>query len=477
MKNKLNRFAQFGLEDDTEVVEAVEIDETKTDEVAELETEVAEGEVVEVDGDIAEMTDTVESLEAICAGIRSTYKFGGLNRQGAAFALQSVDLQLARLGLEGIRCSVEDFEVAPAAAEGADPIADDIISAGGEADPLNGDNKTSVEPDANVAVSQEAETTIREKIAKIWQAIKDAITSFLAKVKDWFLRVFEESARVAKSAKAMKEKIQELESTSVKKDDIDVAGYVNKLSLDGKTIPSAKQIATAILPVSSEMFNTFPKAVTARAEKVATEVKGINWKDDASFDKVYASITGMDVLKLSSTKGDASSVASVSKMEGTKKRTDMLPGMQYLVGVYDDANKTSKFMVVDAMQATAPKELKVKPPSKGELAEYCQSAEDIASNISDFKRTFQATEKAKNDLKAAGDAAEKGATEAGKPQQFSKLASIISNNSMMIDKPCVEFNKYSIKLAKSLVAYASTHYSNFASAKQEAKAMKEAAAA
>ena len=122
MKSTLNGFANYGIEDADLAVaapvvdpELPVIDETKTDEVAELETEVVENEVAEVEGDIEEMTDTVESLEAICMGIRSTLKRGGMNRQAAAFALQSADLQLARLGLEGIKVAVEDFEEAPTA--------------------------------------------------------------------------------------------------------------------------------------------------------------------------------------------------------------------------------------------------------------------------------------------------------------------------------------------------------------------------
>ena len=55
------------------------------------------------------MSDVAESLETICAGIQSTLRFGGMNRQAAAFTLQSADMQMARLGLEGLAVSVEDF--------------------------------------------------------------------------------------------------------------------------------------------------------------------------------------------------------------------------------------------------------------------------------------------------------------------------------------------------------------------------------
>lgn len=246
MKTKLSRFATYGIENDDQdldgQVAATQvdadlpvIDETKSDEVAELETEKAENEVAEVEGDINEMTDTVESLEAICFGIEATLKKGGLSRQGAAFALQSADLQLNRLGLSGPKASVEDFEEAPVAVTtdagtATDPIAEDTISAGGNPAPVDGDNKTSVEPDAasavgsdeagiadkdntdagepaavlapvpaNVAVSQEAMEDIKAKIKAIWEAITKAFATFIERVKGFFAKIGEFTMRQARA--------------------------------------------------------------------------------------------------------------------------------------------------------------------------------------------------------------------------------------------------------------------------------------
>lgn len=222
--NKLSRFANYGIEDVDQVGVAapeapeVEIDETKTDEVAELETQAAEQEVGEVESDIEEMTDVAESLEAICFGIEATLKKGGMSKQGAAFALQSADLQLNRLGLEGIKVAVEDFEEAPSV--GVLPAADEPVK---DTAKVDGENKTSVEPDAasvvkseeagtagsdntdaqvtsNVAVSQEAMENIKDKIKAIWEAIQKAIVRVIEATKAFFTKIGEFTMRQARAA-------------------------------------------------------------------------------------------------------------------------------------------------------------------------------------------------------------------------------------------------------------------------------------
>jgi hypothetical protein len=194
--NKLSRFTSYGIED--EVVEDVVIDETVTDEQAEQAVDQAEDKVEEVNEDVAEMTDVAESLEAICVGIRSTLKTGGLNRQAAAFALQSVDLQLARLGLDSVKASVEDFEEQPA----VDPVAEDVTAQSDDGGVVE-DAPAGVEADSetvaeNVAVTQEAEKTIGERIKAIWDAIVNAIKVFFGKIKEYLVKIWEFFARQAK---------------------------------------------------------------------------------------------------------------------------------------------------------------------------------------------------------------------------------------------------------------------------------------
>lgn len=194
--NKLSRFTSYGIEDGE--VEDVVIDETVTDEQAEQAVDQAEDKVEEVNEDVAEMTDVAESLEAICVGIRSTLKTGGLNRQAAAFALQSVDLQLARLGLDSVKASVEDFEEQPA----VDPVAEDVTAQSDDGGVVE-DAPAGVEADSetvaeNVAVTQEAEKTIGERIKAIWDAIVNAIKVFFGKIKEYLVKIWEFFARQAK---------------------------------------------------------------------------------------------------------------------------------------------------------------------------------------------------------------------------------------------------------------------------------------
>ncbi len=255
------RFKNYGLEDvvvetaPVVVEDAVQIDESVPDAVIEVQVQVADQEANVIAGDIAEMSDVQESLEAIADGIAQTLKHGGLNVQAACFALQSADLQLNRLGMAPSLVSVESFEEVATPAEQAAVV--EVIEApvSGDAAPadakLDTENKTSAEPDASsvvkseeagvagtdnadapapevvkpaesgaVVASQEAIADIKARVAAIWESIKNAIKKFYEKVLELYNKIADFTVRQGRVAAEYGKKIQGLASDEVKKQKI-----------------------------------------------------------------------------------------------------------------------------------------------------------------------------------------------------------------------------------------------------------------
>lgn len=480
--NKLVRFANYGIEDVDQVVPAaeapeapeapeVEIDETKTDEVAELETQVAEQEVGEVESDIEEMTDVAESLEAICFGIEATLKKGGLSKQGAAFALQSADLQLNRLGLEGIKIAVEDFAEVPVQLPPATGEVDPVVEqANPETAKPDGDNKTSVEPDAasvvkseeagvagsdntdaqvseNVAVSQEAMDNIKDKVKAIWEAIMQAISkvieaskAFFAKIAEFTMRQARAAGQLAKDAAALpgnfykKQKVKSRLKKALEKDDF------KKLK---EVIATAEKYASEGLDHIDQRLDAAYKDVLSADE--ADQAKGLeaikalieemNQRDTASVATAEVAGESMEV------KGNG--VVSTASNEETIDGEFEVISSSDLEGLAKEAED----MAADTRLAKAKKALDAK-------------YESIKNKASAFaKKVGEMGDKASSSAAAAVKAVGGFITGVGR-----SIASMFSN-----------IAKFVSKTVSGALDYLKAQYSNFTSKENEDKGSEEAA--
>ena len=476
--NKLVRFATYGIEDVDQVVPPVEtpevvIDETKSDEVAELETQVAEQEVGEVENDIAEMTDVAESLEAICFGIEATLKKGGLSKQGAAFALQSADLQLNRLGLEGIKVAVEDFAEVPVQLPPATGEVDPVVEqANPETAKVDGDNKTSVEPDAasvvkseeagvagsdntdaaaseNVAISQEAMDNIKEKVKAIWDAIMTAISRAIEATKAFFAKIGEFTMRQARAAGQMAKDAAALPGNFYKKQKVKAR---LKKALEKDDFKKLKDVIATAEKYTSEGLDHIDKRLDAAYQDVlsadeAEQAKGLeaikalieemNQRDTASV--ATAEVTGESV----ELKGDGS-LSTASNEETIEGEFEVVTGSEL-----EDLAKEAEGMAADSRLAKAKKALDAK----------YESIKNKASNFA--KKVGEMGDKAGASALAAVKAVGGFIAKVGRSiaNTFSNLAKFVS------------------KTVSGALAYLKAQYTNFTTKDKEGKGDEEAAAA
>lgn len=476
--NKLARFVNYGIENaepEMEVTEQLpEVDETLAPEQLEAETQVAENEVEQVEGDMDEMSDVAESLEAICFGIEATLKKGGMNRQAAAFALQSVDLQLNRLGLDGVSSvAVEDFAEAPQlppATGEADPIAEaSAISTGDAGKPVGTDNPTSVEPDAasvakseeagvagsdntdatsNVAVSQEAAENIREIIRKIWEAIKAAFASLKNAMGVFLKKALDFSTLQARRAESYKKNLQSLKELVVKKEELELGSLAETLANDGKLATAAEVKAVANMLAGGTKEEN--KASIDALNEIVKKIK--------AFKEGDGTITFREQAEKLISEFDA------AKAKVVKPEVAVIPGNREIRSTVAEGKTTYSAAAIDSAKPVAP--ATIKQPKVEELVAYCDAVIDVAKAVNAARQTSDAQAKA---LEAAAKAAEDASTNlAGKDEKAAaELAKFSSKQVREEMQGNLQFLKVAVgeamRVAKAANSYVGMCYDNFAS--------------
>ena len=457
--NKLSRFAGYGIED-AEVVAPVdqlpEVDENMTEEEAELKTEVAEKEVGEVENDIGEMADVAESLEAICIGIQSTLKKGGLTRQGAAFAMQSADMQLNRLGLSGIACSVEDFEEQlPPPTEEVDPIAQDTLGgAEGAGEGVVPSAPAGVEADSetiaqNVAVSQEAMENIKAVITKIWEAIKSALVALKDAIVSFFKKAADFSLTQARRAEAYKKGLKELKEFVVKKEELELGSLAETFAMNGKLATAADVAAVTKLVDAGSKEEA--KATVDKLKELTTSLKNFKAGD--------GTLTFRDFAEKLSAKMSEAKTGALAAGEVT------VPGNRVIKVTKSEDGKTS-FVAEAVNGAKAAEPATIKQPKVEELVDYCDAVIELAKAVNTVRQTSDATAKALEGASKAIEATSKDM--AGKDEksaaELAKFGSAEIRDSIRENLGYMRLvTGEALKVAKAANGYVGLCYDNFAS--------------
>jgi hypothetical protein len=468
--SKLSRFVSYGIEEGTEIppFDAM-VDDSVSDETAVAEAVEKEGEVNEIASDVDEMSDVAESLEAICAGIQSTLRFGGMNRQAAAFALQSADMQMARLGLEGLAVSVEDF---------AEP--EELVDA---------ENKTSVEPDAasvvgsdeagiaeddnvdadeagevaevvtsedpevaeNLAVTQEAMEGIKNTLKTIWQAIVNAIKKMSNAIKGWWKKVTDWSPRIVKRCEALEETRK---AKSLKAGDFKVkGGFIgNVFGNNAKTNVSTVSKELNILGINVEGYNsraTSMVSIVASAMVIASTKNDIE-KASAELKKAVNAMPTIDLQKLDPAKGGTFKVTGlpgaatvIQTIVPFKEGQTKVPGVEFEVKYPEGGNTPEE---VDALDSN-------------DIKEIIGDVKKAAIAVNKVRQSWEKADKAKEALFKNGEklvaAAEKlteddNSKKAGNSRALMESATQVSK---VIDAPQMKIVPYILKSCTSLLDY------------------------
>lgn len=235
-----------GLGDTEE--EVIVADEPVTSAMDEEHEELQEAaaDVEEAHEVIEELEGSAEGLESIANMIESTIPNGGLNPQAAMFMQASVDKITGNLGYR--KSLVPSFE-----------------SFGSDSSRL-----------ATTTVSLES---IKETLAKIWEAVKKAAMAVWTAVKNFFDRLFNIVPRIKHTAEKLKEKLKTLKGSP--EGELELGGLASKIAIDGNVnagVSGAEHVATTITALSEAVSKAFGKVTPAKIgkdEKDEEIVKGL----------------------------------------------------------------------------------------------------------------------------------------------------------------------------------------------------------
>lgn len=456
---KPNRFGSYGLESadvNAEYVDQRPLEELPPADVVEGDMVDASAEVETHERNIEEMTDVAESLEAICIGLEAVIaNDGGLNRQSAAFALQSADLQLSRIGLEALAVSTEAFDeaVVVEAAAAPKPVEGEVTDA----------NKTSVEPDAEgvkqseeagiagVEVAKASLESIQETVKNIWKAILNAMEKVRAALKKFFVNLFDFAPRIRAKANELRNKAQ-IAAKGNKKEGAEVAlgGYMKAIHVGGK-MPNLKSALEDLKTVAVDVYETYPVSAKAYAKKLASEIS------KADVDKNVALVSAI---------GSVNTIALPTLKTAAGGKTKELPGGVVLAvsGSGQDASdgtakgmKKISFAIESVGEPFKVSSDKMAPLSYAEIITICEMVAEIATKISLYRRGWEGTEAAKEELFKAGKALAAKAEKAGpdvKQADVNKLLQAPKVGAEVLDAPSSKFSGYALRTCKALLGAA-----------------------
>lgn len=154
---------------------------------------------------------------------------------------------------------------------------------------------------------------INDKLASIWKAIKNALIEMWKKVKEFFMKFFDNTDRVIKVAKKYKEEVKKLSKAEMKDKELDNKSLANSFSVNGKA-----DLATCvqILDNHTTMANGVNKAKDTLI-KVADKLQLVATRKQSLKD----SKVGEDFIEVSKQISGTASKVSTSNTDGKTNHT------------------------------------------------------------------------------------------------------------------------------------------------------------
>ena len=438
--------SRFGLEsvevveDENVVIADMPMEDPVADSIDEMNNE--HDDAVEIENVTDDVTQVAEGLESILVSMESTLASGGMNAQAAQFAQLAITATGGRYGI------------------GANTVPS-VESFGGKS--------------AQLQQTRVAIESLKDRIKKVWEYIKEAVEKMIAKIKDFYLRTFDSAARLAKAAAETYKKADQ-KNGELKDNDKKVTiskSLVEKLSVSGKLdvvsdIAKLKQSTDTVL-------TTGVKNAVDFGNKFAKALGDIDVTNDAP-------LTALAALQLPASPLTGSKITTQERFKSLKDKevsisAELMGGKGLIVETFNGTTETDgdrvnaltqmKYEVGSfAEKPDEAKEVEEAPISLNDIRKVCQEVESLAKEVENFKRKSEEPAKAADALKKAGEKLSKaigGKDDLSAPvqSQLNRALNAIPAITAATAQPAAKFINYTIPTAKAALEYAEKHLSAY----------------
>lgn len=385
---RMNSFGRQGL------VAAMENEELNTPEVAEVEggAENLETDLLEVqeeaaaaDADQAQVEETIETaeaLESMAVSLEACAANGGLTKDAAHVVGLALDHMYKSVGIKR--------QPMPA---------------------LESFGQTS----SRVGATQLALEGLKEEIARIWKAIKDAIIKAYEWVKERFMKVFGAAEKLQKRAKALADRSAEV-AGKPESEQVESERLVQALQISGK-IPDLKKASEDLKKVAAAVLVDTSKEM----DEAADALQGDTAADFADTVAAYAKSVAPNPIS----NPDAEGFGAQPEKTALHRGSELLGGKAVFARIVDGKLPDAEGFVAAARMKLYlgefnPKAAKISltklPLTAGTVGEeVCKNVADLAEVVQKYRNAQSKSEAAvKKLVKAIDDASKKDDGDEGK---------------------------------------------------------------
>jgi phiKZ-like phage internal head proteins len=436
---KMAKGLVFAMEND-EVSQAATGDQAIAQSTAEVEE--AASQVAAEAQEIAQLTEETDSavadagtLEKVQSAVAQTVQSGqGMDETTAQVAQVVVESICARLGIPGghrLMPAVESF----------------------------GSSNTRM-----AATKVALENAFTDTIKRIWEAIKKAIKTTWQKIKEFFLKFFDNTDKVRKHADALNAKAKERMSWKMDKTTLELPGIIK--TLGGNVEGAAKGHLLAVgnhmaLTQLGDGFIQTCQGIVKTAEQLTASLNG-DPNSNIAKGNVSKLVDGVEKLAASYESAKMGSLPSKTETQGDKTIT------KHYYGPFIDSNciciaetvdnksghNSIKYSFEPMKVSNDAKELPTMPMSA--VATICAGVKEMMNATDGFKKNSRNIENVGSGLLSAADGVLKAADSlSGGNEHVTELRAIITDLSSWFAKYVTLTPSINVRLANACLKYVS----------------------
>ncbi|MGG4591851.1 hypothetical protein ACLPJK_26690 [Pseudomonas aeruginosa] len=218
-------------------------------------------------------------------------------------------------------------------------------------------------------VSMEALDKAKEMLAKLWQAVKDAVTKVWGAIREWFARLGKSGAALIAAGNDLKKRASAARGKTAKNDKIDATAAARLLHDEGKF----DSVATAISGLATSV------TVGREGGQILTEAA-------AEYTKQMASVARLGVAETSTISFDKEFVEAVSGFKEAYKKYD---GKKSTGGYVFHVESVSGGLGVSLTQDTKFEgDATIATPTPEQVSALGQAIVDAGTFVKDFDKKY-----------------------------------------------------------------------------------------
>lgn len=399
--------------------------ESAETELIDVNEGAAEGEAV--DAAVEEAVDAAATMEGLITGLESFKDKGGLTEQGAWGVHQTIAHINKRLGTNTKIPAMESFAA----------------------------------PSSRMSQHRVALESIKDTLARIWKAIKEAIKKSIQWVQDQFEKLFGAATKLKKRAEALEKAANGISGT-MKEKDFENDRIAKALSINGNAPTDVPASLAHVKQVGDFVFKNVSEFNAGAAEAVITVLEAMD-------------ISKLETKPFSAGQGFANvDTATASKLGYAEAGADMaqqssgeMPGNKAILVRHPVAGKTGEeaatlfakangtLITYDGKQKEV-SNTKVKTLAGDDIEKIAKTVVEICDAILGYKAKLPKAKELKSKLVNAADKAEKAALKEEDEKAASTgklLAKVTHNAAATLDKPAPQFQAYALNTCKAALDY------------------------